>query len=377
MIYLDHAATTPVDKRVLDTMLPYFCDCFGNPSSIHCCGRQSREAVETAREQIATLIGAASPAEIVFTSGGTEADNLAIFGTVCAAKGKGRHIVTSKIEHGAVKQACKKLEHDGYEVTYLGVDGEGRVSPKELEAAIRPDTVLITIMHANNEIGTVQPIPELARIAKLNGIPFHTDAVQTVGKLPICVDALNVDLLSLSGHKIYGPKGIGALYVRKGCRMLPFQTGGEQERGRRGGTHNVPGIVGLGMAAALADAEMEEEAPRLARLRDRLIKQILQNAPTAQLTGSMVHRTPHNAHFTFVGVQGDALVAALDRRGVCASAGSACHSGMGGVSGAVAALGLPPERQEGSLRLTVGKLNDEAQIDQAVAALLESLRDLL
>ncbi len=287
-IYLDHAATTPTDPRVVEAMLPYFSESFGNPSSIHSLGLETRTAVAEAREKVARLIGASSD-EIIFTSGGTEADNLAIKGVAQANAQKGKHIVTTRIEHHAVEESCRYLEKQGFKVTHVGVDKDGLVDPKEIEKAVTPETILISVMHANNEVGTIQPIAEISRVARSRGVYFHTDAVQTVGHIPAKVDELGVDLLAISAHKLYGPKGIGVLYVRKGTRIVSFMHGGGQERGLRASTENVPGIVGLGKAAEIAQAEMDAEAKHITPLRDRLIKEILERIPQTYLNGHPTH----------------------------------------------------------------------------------------
>ncbi len=374
-VYLDHAATTPVDKRVLDAMLPYFSEKYGNPSSIYGFSREAREAIEEGRTEVARLIGA-DPSEIIFTSGGTEADNLAIKGTTAAHEGK--HIITSAIEHAAVLATCEALKKQGYEVTYVSVDKDGIVSVKEIEDAIRDDTVLITIMHANNEIGTIQPIAEIGKIAHERGIVFHTDAVQSIGKVPIDVNELNVDLLSISSHKIYGPKGIGALYVRNGTNLAPLLHGGGHERGIRSGTENVPGIVGFGTAAQIAAREMNSDAERTKRLRDRLIDGALE-IENSWLNGSREKRLPGNANLGFRFIEGEALILELDGHGIYASTGSACSSRSLEPSHVLRAIGLPPHECHGSLRMTLGKENTEEEIEYVLEVLpkvVEKLRKI-
>ncbi len=370
-VYLDHAATTPVDPRVLAAMLPYFTDKAGNASSIHGLGQEARAAVEQARAEVAALIGARS-SEIVFTSGATEADNLAVLGVALATEARGRHVVTSAIEHHAVLEACHFLEERGYEVTCVPVDVRGIVDPDDIRRALRPDTVLVSVMAANNEIGTLQPVEEIGRLARERGIPFHTDATQMAGALPVDVDALSVDLLSVSAHKRYGPKGIGALYVRAGTALRRIQHGGSHERGRRGGTENVPGIVGLGAALRIAGAEMEGERARLEALRDRMIGEALE-LPGARLNGDPRRRLPNNVNLSFTGTDSQSLVIGLDLRGVAASSGSACTSGSLEPSHVLAALGLPADLAAGAVRLTLGRGTTNADVAYA----LEVLRDVV
>ncbi len=368
-VYLDHAATTPVDKRVLEAMLPYFSDAYGNPSSLYSFSNEARKSVENAREKIAKLIGA-EPSEIVFTSGGTEGDNLAIKGIVNGKKG---HIITSAIEHPAVLNVCKSLEKEGFEVSYIPVDKEGIVSVDDVRKAIRDDTVLITIMHANNEIGTIQPIEDIGKIAQEKGIVFHTDAVQTVGKIPVDVKKMNVDLLTVSSHKMYGPKGIGALYVREGINLKPLSDGGGHEKGFRSGTENVPGIVGFGKAAELALDEMNFEAERLKKLRDRLLDGALEIENT-WLNGSREQRLPGNINLGFKFIEGEALILELDFKGISASTGSACSSKSLEPSHVLRALGLPPEYCHGSLRITLGKQNTDEEVDYVLKVLPEVVK---
>ncbi|MCL1964145.1 MAG: IscS subfamily cysteine desulfurase, partial [Firmicutes bacterium] len=325
-IYMDNAATTRVKDEVLQAMLPYFSEAYGNPSSIHIFGRDAKKAIELARERVAAAIGA-EKGEITFTSGGTEADNWAVKGFALANVKKGKHIITSAIEHHAVLCPCEWLEKQGFTVTYLPVNEEGLVRPEDLERAITPETTLVSIMFANNEIGTIQPVKELAEIAHRHGAVFHTDAVQAAGAVPIHVRAMGIDALSISSHKLYGPKGVGALYVKKGVRVDVYQHGGAQERSRRGGTENVPGIVGFGQAVALAMEHMDEKAARLTKLRDRLIDGILERIPDVRLNGHRSRRLPNNVNVAVRYIEGEALLLSLDLAGIAASSGSACTSG--------------------------------------------------
>lgn len=366
-VYLDYAATTPVDPRVLEAMLPYFTTMAGNASSLHAFGQEARGAVDEARAQVAAAIGA-HPSEIVFTSGATESDNLAVAGVALATEGRGRHIVTTAIEHHAVLEACHVLEHRGYAVTYVPVDGRGIVDPDDLRRALRRDTVLISVMAANNEIGTIQPLAAVGRVARERNIPFHADATQLVGAGPVNVDALGVDLLSLSAHKRYGPKGVGALYLRRGTPLVPVQRGGGHERGWRGGTENVPGIVGLGKALQIAVDEMVEESARLSAMRDRLIREALA-LPGAHLNGDAVQRLPNNVNVSFDGTDSQSLVMSLDLHGVAVSAGSACSSGSIEPSHVLTALGIPAERATAAVRLTLGRGTTGAEVDYAAQAL--------
>jgi len=375
-IYLDHNATTPVHPEVLEAMLPYYRDKFGNASSVHSYGREAREAIDEAREQVAELIGA-DPREIVFTSGGTESDNFAIKGVAFLNKDKGNHIITSAIEHHAVLNTCKYLERKGFEVTYLRVDEYGVVDLNQLVDSITDRTVLITIMHANNEIGTIQPLEEIGRIAKERGIPLHTDAVQTVGKIPLSVDELQVDLLSLSGHKIYGPKGVGALYVRRGMRLEKLIHGGHHERNRRAGTENVPGIVGLGKAAQLALKNMDREREHLWKLSERLKEGIMKRVEFVRQNGHPQNRIPNTINLSFEFVEGESIVLGLDIHGICVSTGSACTSGSLEPSHVLMALGVPPELAHGSVRFSLGSGNTEEEMDytvEKVAEVVERLR---
>jgi cysteine desulfurase len=368
-VYLDHAATTPVDPRVLEAMLPFFSEKAGNASSLHAYGQEARAAVEEARAEVARAIGA-RPSEIVFTSGATEADNLAILGVALASQERGRHIITSAIEHHAVLEPCRWLARWGYEVTYVPVGRDGIVDPEDVRRAVRSDTILISIMAANNEVGTLQPVGEIGRIARERGIPFHSDATQMVGALPVDVEALGVDLLSMSAHKRYGPKGVGALYVRTGTPLVPVQRGGSHERGRRGGTENVPGIVGMGAAFRIASEGMDEERSRLTALRDRMIREALA-IPGASLNGHPTQRLPNNVNLSFEGTDSQSLIIGLDLRGVAASSGSACTSGSLEPSHVLLALGLPPERASAAVRLTLGRHTTDAEVDYALGALRE------
>lgn len=377
-VYFDHSATTPVDKRVASEMIGYITGNFGNPSSIHAFGRQARKAVEEAREMVAKGIGA-NPEEIVFTSCGTEADNIAIEGTARANREQGNHIITCAVEHHAVLDTCRELEKDGFNITILPVDNYGMVSVEDIAGAINEKTILITIMHANNEVGTIQPVSEISLLARERGVIFHTDAVQSVGKIPVKVDELGVDLLSLSGHKIYGPKGIGALYIRNGARWKPVSHGGGQERGKRAGTENVPGIIALGKAVELITAELEEEAIRLAGLRDKLLQGVMERVPLVFLNGHPVNRVPNNVNFSFRDVEGESLLLSLDREGIAASSGSACAAGAVEPSHVLRAMGVPPALAQSSLRVTLGKDNVEADVDYFLTVLppiVERLRSM-
>lgn len=376
-VYLDHAATTPVAPEVLERMLPYFSDRFGNPSSIYGLGRQSLAALDEAHEVVADVLGC-RPTEIVFTGGGSEADNLAIKGIAYASRRRGNHIVTTAIEHHAVLHTCQQLERDGYRVTYLPVDGYGRVDPAALEAALTDETALVTMMFANNEIGTLQPIAEIGKICRERRIPFHTDAVQAGGLMDLNVRDLNVDLLSLSAHKFYGPKGVGILYIRQGTRVQPQVLGGSQERNRRAGTENVPGIVGAAAALRLARDERATEAPRLLALRDQLIAGVLK-IPDTQLTGHPMLRLPNSASFALAGVEGESLLLNLDLIGVAASSGSACTTGSVEPSHVLAALGLSAQEARGHLRLTLGHsttTDDISFVLERLPGIVEKLRAL-
>jgi len=377
-IYMDNAATTPVRKEVLEAMLPYFGEYYGNPSSLYQTAAASKKAVENAREQVAKALGAKTE-EIYFTGCGTESDNWALTGAAEAYGKNGGHIITSAIEHHAVLHTCQYLESRGYDVTYLPVDEDGLISIEELEKAIRPETFLISIMLANNEIGTIQPVKEIGLLARERKIIFHTDAVQAVGHMPIDVNELNIDMLSMSAHKIYGPKGVGALYVRKGIRLKSFMHGGAQERSRRAGTENVPGVVGLGKAIELITAEMEEENKKLISLRERLIEGLMSTIPYARLNGHREKRLPGNVNISFEFVEGESILISLDFKGIAASSGSACTSGSLDPSHVLLAIGLPHEKAHGSVRFTLGMYNTEEDADEVIRELppiIEKLRKM-
>ncbi len=349
-------------------MLPFFAEAFGNPSSIHSYGQEARGAVEEARAKVAKLIGARSE-EIVFTSGGTEANNFALKGVAYANERKGNHIITTAIEHHAVLEPCKFLEKRGFKITYLPVDGHGLVDPQDVKKAITTKTILISVMHANNEVGTIEPVEEIGEIAREAGVYFHSDAVQTVGHIPMNVDELKVDLLSISGHKFYGPKGVGAIYVRKGTRLVSLMHGGQQEKSRRAGTENVPAIVGLGKAVELAGKEVSKEAERLAHLRDKLIKGLGEKIDRIRLNGHPRRRLPNNVNISVDFVEGESMLLSLDLEGICASTGSACSSASLEPSHVLLALGVPPEQAHGSLRFTLGRENAEADIERVLEVL--------
>jgi cysteine desulfurase len=367
-IYLDYAATTPTHPEVIKAMLPYFTESFGNPSSIHSYGQEAKDAVERARSKVAALIGVKSE-EIVFTGSGTEADNFAVKGVALSRQGKGNHIITSSIEHHAVLETCKFLEKQGFSVTYLPVDRYGMVDPNDVKKAITKKTILVSIMHANNECGTIEPVAQIGNIAREAEIYFHTDAVQTVGHIPLDVNKLNVDLLSISAHKLYGPKGVGALYIRKGTRISSFMHGGNQERGRRASTENVPGIVGFGKAAEIAQQEMLEEAQKLTALRDRLIEGILRGIEYTQLNGHPVTRLPNNVNVSINYVEGESILLNLDLDGICASTGSACTSADLEPSHVLVAMGLPHLQAHSSLRFTLGKWTTEEETNKVLEVL--------
>lgn len=376
-IYLDHAATTALDPRVLEAMLPYFTTEYGNASSIYTLGRHAMQAIDRSREEVADILGC-RPTEISFTGCGSESDNLAIKGIAYAAQKKGNHLITSSIEHHAVLHTCQYLERFGFKTTYLPVDGYGCINPDDVARAITDQTILVSIMYANNEVGTIEPVAEIGRICRARKIPFHIDAVQAGGALPIDVAALNADLLSLSAHKFYGPKGVGILYVRQGMRLLPQMQGGSQERGRRAGTENVAGIVGAATALRLAYEDLPTVTPRIIKLRNRLIDGLL-SVPGSQLTGHPTERLPNNASFCFEGVEGESILLNLDLLGIAASTGSACTSGSVDPSHVLLAMGLPPEVAHGSLRLTLGKGNTDEDIDtilNTVPGIVEKLRNL-
>lgn len=375
-VYLDYAATTPTDPLVLQAMQPYFFDKFGNASSLHAYGQEAKKALENSRQTLADFIGA-RPEEIVFTSGGTESDNYAIMGAAYALEKKGNHIITSAIEHHAVTEPLKFLEKKGFQVTNLRVDKDGLVSPEDLKKAITDKTILVSIMHANNEIGTLQPIAQLGKIAQERGIYFHTDAVQTVGHIPINVNELNVDLLSLAAHKFYGPKGVGALYIRKGTRLETFMRGGDQERGRRGSTHNIPGIVGLAKAVELCKINMDKEIKFQGALRDKLIKEIPLKIPEVILNGHPSKRLPNNVNFSIKYIEGESMLLSLDMLGIACSTGSACTSSSLEPSHVLLAIGLDHGTAHGSLRITLGRWITESDIDyllEKLPAVVKKLR---
>lgn len=374
-VYLDHSATTRTDEDIAKIMIEYMTDHFGNPSSVHSFGRAARKAVEEAREKIASCIGA-QPNEIIFTSGGTEADNIAIRGAALANKKRGNHIITSSIEHHAVLDTCKALAREGYDVTYLPVDEFGMVRVEDVKNAITDKTILISVMHANNEVGTIQPVKEIGALAKEKGILFHCDTVQSVGKIPVDVNELNIDLCAISAHKFYGPKGIGCLYMRKGARVLPITFGGSQERKRRPGTENVPGAVGFGAAIEKAVNSINEQGPYQTRLRDKLIKGIMDKVDHVKLNGHPTERLPNNVNLSFQYIEGESLLLSLDMKGIAASSGSACTSGSLDPSHVLLAMGLTHEIAHGSLRITLGKDNTEEQIDYVIEVLPEIVERL-
>ncbi|MBR5344474.1 MAG: cysteine desulfurase NifS [Clostridia bacterium] len=374
-IYLDNAATTAVSPAVLQEMLPFFTEHYGNPSSVHSTGRDARKAIENARRQVAAAIGA-NPQEIYFTAGGSESDNWAIKGAAYANRKKGNHIITTAIEHHAVLHTCAWLEKQGFEVTYLPVDRNGRVTPEQIEAAITDKTILITVMTANNEIGTIEPIAEIGRVAREHKVLFHTDAVQAVGAIPLDVQAMNIDMLSMSGHKFHGPKGIGALYVRRGIRIDTLIHGGAQERGQRAGTENLAGIVGIGKAIEIATENLEEKAAKLSAMRDRLIDGILERIPDVRVNGPRDGRLPNNANISVRYIEGESMLLKLDLAGIAASSGSACTSGSLDPSHVLLAIGLPHEVAHGSLRMTLGSDTTDAEIDKVLEVLPEIISGL-
>lgn len=374
-IYLDHNATTPVEPAVLDAMLPYFSTEFGNAASIHTVGQRARAAVETAREQVAALLGA-RPQEIVFTSGGTESDNHAIFGVVRGSSAPQKHIITTAIEHEAVLNTCQALEKQGVAVTWLPVDANGLVTAQQIADAIRPETVLITVMHANNELGTIEPLAEIGKIAAERDIYFHSDAVQSSGKLPLDVNALGVDFLSISGHKFYAPKGIGALYIRGGSRLQQLLYGGHHQRGFRPGTENVPGIVGLGKAAELARKSLAEDTERVAKLRDELERGLLSHIPHARANAAAAPRTFNTTNITFPGLEGEALVIALDLKGIACSTGAACSSGAVEPSHVLTAIGLSADDARASIRFSLGRHTTAQEISYALEAVPSAVAQL-
>jgi len=375
-IYFDHAATTTVKPEVLEAMLPYFTEKYGNASSIYSLGRENKKAIDDVREKVAKALNAL-PKEIFFTSGGTEADNWALEGIAFANQAKGKHIITTNIEHHAILHTCKFLEKQGLEVTYVPVDNKGIVHVEDIEKAIRPDTILISVMFANNEIGTIQPIKEIGALAKEKGIYFHTDAVQAIGNIPIDVKDMNIDMLSLSAHKFYGPKGVGVLYIRDGVRISPILHGGAQERGKRASTENVAGIVGLGKAIELATENIGEYNTKLMKLRDRAAKEIFEKIPYSRLNGDEKNRLPGNVNISFEFIEGESILLMLDMKGICASSGSACTSGSLDPSHVLLAIGLPHEIAHGSLRLTFGEENTDSDLDyllETLPPILEKLR---
>lgn len=375
-VYMDHAATTFTKPEVFEAMLPFLKDHFGNPSSLYSIGREGKEAVEAAREQLAKALGA-NHEEVYFTSGGTESDNWAIKGTAFARQKKGKHIITTPIEHHAVLYPCKYLETQGFDVTYLPVDKHGLIDPAEVEAAIRKDTILISVMYANNEIGTIEPIPEIGEVAREHEIPFHTDAVQVIGKIPLEMKKKdrNIDILSLSSHKFYGPKGVGALYIREGTETDNYMHGGGQEHKRRAGTENVAGIVGLGKAIELAAENLENHNEKMKKMRDSLLAGVLE-IPSCRLNGHPERRLADNLNFSFEYIEGESLLLMLDQMGICCSTGSACSSGSLEPSHVLRAIGLPPEIAQGSLRLTLGDENSEEDIDYVLEVLPETVKKL-
>ncbi len=376
-VYLDHGATTPLDEEVLEAMMPFFKDYYGNPSSVHSFGREVKKEVEGARERIAKNMGV-EPEEVYFTSGGTEADNLALIGTARALKEKGNHIITSAIEHHAVLDTCAWLKKEGFEVTALPVDEYGMVSPGDVEEAIKDNTILVSIIYANNEVGTIQPIEEIGRITREKGVLFHTDAVQSVGNLPVNVESMNVDLLAISAHKFYGPKGIGALYVRKGTRINRLAHGGGQEQGMRAGTENVPGIIGMAKAMELAVSQEEEITPGIKNLRDRLTQGLL-SIEDVRLNGHPTKRLPGNVNVSFEYIEGEAMLLSLDYKGIGASSGSACSSGSMHASHVLLAMGIPDQTAHGSVRFTLGRHTTGEDIDyvlEVVPEVVERLRSM-
>ncbi|MDR0569910.1 MAG: cysteine desulfurase NifS [Clostridiales Family XIII bacterium] len=374
-VYLDYSATTPVKEEVLQAMLPYFTESYGNPSSLYSIGQDSKQALETAREQVAALIGA-SPREVFFTSSGTEADNWAVIGAAESMAKKGGHVITTAVEHHALLHTAEYLEKRGFEVTYLGVGQDGLIRLEELESAIKAETTVISVMFANNEVGTIQPVEEIAEIAKKRGILFHTDAVQALGNVPIDVKKLGLDMMSVSAHKIYGPKGVGALYVRKGLALPSFMHGGGQEGNRRAGTENLTGIVGFGKAAEIAKAGLQGHIARVSELRDYFVKEVSARIPDIRINGSMERRLPGNANITFEYIEGEALLLLLDLDGIAVSTGSACSSASLTPSHVLSAMGVPVEMIHGSLRFTVGDFTTKEDLDYTVGSLVRSVEKL-
>ena len=377
-VYLDYSATTPVKKEVLDAMIPYFTEHFGNPSSLYTIGQESKGAIATARQQVADLINA-EPTEVFFNAGGTESDNWAVFGIADALKNKGNHIITTKIEHHAMLHSCEFLEKRGYDVTYIGIGPDGRVDLEELKAAISDKTIVISVMMVNNEIGTVQPIKEIGKIAKEHGIVFHTDAVQALANVPIDVKDMGIDLMSMSSHKIYGPKGIGALYIRKGVKISNYLHGGGQESKRRAGTENLAGIVGFGKAAELARVNFDQHVKHCSELRNYLVEEVLAKVPMTFVNGTMEYRHPGNANITFEYIEGEAMLLMLDAMGIAVSTGSACSSTSLTPSHVLSALGVPVEKIHGTLRMTIGDFTTKEDVDYVVetlATIVERLRSI-
>ena len=374
-VYFDHSATTPVDPQVVEAMLPFLTEKFGNPSSIHSFGREVKVALEEAREAVANFCNVRA-ADIYFTSGGTEADNIAIKGVAYELKDKGNHIITSQVEHHAVLHTCEFLEQNGFTVTYLAPDKFGMIQPEQVEKAIRKDTILITIMHANNEVGTINPVQKIGEIAREKGVFFHTDAVQSFGKIPIDLSKLPVDLMSMSGHKIYGPKGVGVLYIRKGVRLVQHSHGGEHERKRRPGTENIPGIIGMAKAVGLRKDMMKEEDKYIRSLRDKFYNKISEAVPKIFLNGHPKDRLAGHLNLSFQGIEGESLLLSLDLKGVAASSGSACTSGSIDPSHVLSAMGIKPELAQSSIRFTLGKDNTEEDVDYAAEILPEIVRRL-
>ncbi|MEM4293914.1 MAG: cysteine desulfurase NifS [Thermoplasmata archaeon] len=377
-IYFDNSATTMVAPEVVEAMRPYFTEFYGNPSSLHTFGQEAKRAVEDARAKVARLINAEAD-EIIFTGGGTEGDNIAIKGIAYKNRNRGKHIITSSIEHPAVLETCRALEKEGFEVSYIGVNREGIVNPEEVERSIKKDTILITIMHSNNEIGTIQPVEEIGKIAAEHGIPFHTDAVQSAGKIKVDVKAQQIDLLTLTAHKIHGPKGVGALYIRKGVQLQPIIHGGGHEKGLRSSTENVPGIVGFGKACEIARENLERNAEHMKRLREKTIEGVLNTIQECHLNGHRTQRLPNNAHFRFTGIEGESLVLKLDSAGFATSTGSACSSHKLQPSHVLLALGLKHEEAHGSLRVTFSRYNTEEEVElflQTLPGIVEELRKI-
>ena len=374
-VYLDNSATTKTDEEVVKAMFPYLSDNYGNPSSIYSIGQTARKAVEESRETVASILNC-SPSEIYFTSGGSESDNTIIKGIAYSYKNKGNHIITSKIEHPAVLETCKQLEKEGFEVSYINVDANGIVDLKELEEAITPSTILISVIFANNEIGTIEPIKEIGEIAKSHGIIFHTDAVQAVGSINIDVQDMNIDSLSLSAHKFYGPKGIGALYVRKGVKFTKYINGGHQEKNKRAGTENVAGIVGLAKALEISHRDMKKHNKQIKELRDYYVQEVKQKIPYIKINGDLEKRLPGNSNISFRFIEGESLLLNLDLKGICASSGSACTSGSLDPSHVLLAIGLPHEIAHGSLRISIGKYNTKEEIEYTVSCLTEIVQRL-